>query len=214
MKYISLLLVICTVILAGCSNESDSLSDGYSTGLQNEAPHETSNQGLGNTVSISENNQPIATLFLAGSPRIEFGSQKITSKIGSSGKRKYFDKNGVVLAKINNDRNGKIKLKSEQGGLIWKVKVKPDSIKIADNEEMNSAYKIKNKAADRVKLLANEVELGKALFVDGAVVITAPNLSINSSGAALDESAVLGFSGIPMVYRLIILSELSLQAGY
>lgn len=213
MKYITLLLVTLSVLLVGCSNEGDSAPK-QTTAAQGENKSDNAvHQPSGGAVAVLDaNNQTIASLFLTGSPRIEFGGQKITSKIGSSGKRKYLDQTGAVVAKINNDRNGKIKLKSEQGSLIWKVKAKPGSIKIADNEEMNSAYKIKTKDAGRYKLLANENELGTAELIDGVVTISAPDAAMTVSGTDESASGVLGFSDVPMVYRLIIFSELSLSS--
>ena len=140
MKYITLLLVTLSVLLVGCSNESGSTPTQHSAAQVENKPDNAVQQSAGGAVSVLDaNNQNVATLFLTSSPSIEFGGQQITSKIGSSGKRKYLDQNGAVVAKINNDGNGKIKLKSEQGSLIWKVKAKPGSIKIADNEEMKSA---------------------------------------------------------------------------
>jgi len=131
------------------------------------------------------------------------------SKTGSSGKRKYFDENGNVLAKIKSDSQDKIKLKTESGALIWKIKTKTDSIKIANNEEMERSYKIKIKEPNRSKLLVNESNIGNARLSDSMVQITTQTTQINVTGTQTHTAAVMGFGDISLIHRLIILTELS-----
>lgn len=205
MKHTFLLLIITSLFLSACSDDKQ-------VSPKNNSSYTTNNKSTQQNLAISitdENKQSIAQISLNGSPIISYGNETITSKIGSSGKRKYLNQNGKVVAKIKSDSADKIKLKTEDGTLIWKIKTKSDSIKIADNEEMESAFKIKIKEPNRVKLLVNENEIGKATSSESVVNIKSQKQNLNITGASTPKAAVLGFDEIPLAHRLIIIAELS-----
>lgn len=230
MPFKNLIVIASLALLVACSNEPEAplmTSGGESSSalVANTAVNSTGGVNGGDHLVSSDQVQVfgadgalLASLSLGGNPQFEFDGQRITSKIGSSGKRKYLNQQGQALIKVNNDGQGKLKLKSEQGVLFWKIKLKTDRIKIADNEEMTAAYKIKTKSAVRAKLFASdndtEIEIGQArvnqekgaqVTISGSGVEQLTVVGARGAGVA----ATMGLTDIPMLHRLIILSELS-----
>ena len=209
MKNSIISLLLLSVFLVGCSNDSQEPSNTQANKAGYDRSQNNSNNALEDILISDSNEQVIANILLYGTPLIEFDNQTIKSKLGSSGKRKYLNQNGQVLAKIKRDNNQKFKLKSENGTLLWKIKIKPDSIKVANNEEMQGSYKIKIKEPNRVKLLLNESEIGKANTSGKVTSVNAPKVNMNISNTKASHAGVMGFNDIPLPLRLIILAELS-----
>lgn len=158
-------------------------------------------------------NQPVAQFKVEGeNTRLEFGSNKLTGEQKESGKRKYQDSSGSLVAEVKSDADD-FKVRTPDGKLLWKVKVNPEKIKIANNEEMNGALSIETKEADRLKVYRNEQEIGKVRFNrdKGRVKVE------NSSDATVFDSnsnklstmyGVLLMNEIPDNERYIIMVEL------
>lgn len=62
----------------------------------------------------------------------------------------------VYAVKMDDDG---FKLRDGNEQLIWKIKLYEDKLKIADNEEMISAYEIKLRDQGKLKLERNETEI-------------------------------------------------------
>ncbi len=141
--------------------------------------------------------------------RIRFDGYTLKAKKGSSGKLKYIDQNGTVIAKIKRDGDEKIKLKTNDGELLWKVKINEEAIKIANNEEMNAAYKVKFKSKGRCKLYQSNEEIGKSLSDNGTFLVESQNRSFRVSGNQERIPGIISFKDIPLSLRLVIMAELS-----
>lgn len=139
-------------------------------------------------------------------------SKQVLSRIKGD-KRKYEMLDGEVL-KVSYKEDG-FKLKKESGGLLWKVKIKEDKIKIADNEESENPYEIRFKDADRSKLKHLDQELGESKWdaKGSQVEILSPGAGFTVEASAYSPAyAALLIEEIPFEQRLILITELLIQA--
>jgi hypothetical protein len=152
----------------------------------------------------------VVTVEASGSSAsIRFGDTTVAGK-AKSGKRRY-ETGGKLVASVKSG-DGKFKLKDEAGKLLWKVKLKPDKIKISDNEEGDNAYSIKPKDGG-FKVKRGDTELGKVKFYAGEGRIKVKNAAGDEvyRGKADKASAawaVLLLSDVPEAQRYIIMAEL------
>lgn len=137
------------------------------------------------------------------------GNQFIRTKTSASGKVKYVKAGGEVVAKASHGADGQIKLKNAEGQLLWKVKRSGRGIKLADNEAMANAFKIKYKTANACKLYANEAEVGRVEHNTKATKITTLDEQYLTQGDAGDAVGVFAFTEIPLILRLAIIAELA-----
>jgi hypothetical protein len=111
-----------------------------------------------------------------------------------SDKRKYYDGGAMVYA-VKMDEDG-FKLRDQNERLIWKIKLYPDKLKIANNEEMSGAYEIKLRDEGKLKLEKNERELKSV------------HLSESSTPFAIaDKYSITGF-GISLAPGILMIDEL------
>ncbi len=139
--------------------------------------------------------------------RLSVNGDEIRYKYGSSGKRKYVNQAGQSLLKIKRSDRNKIKLKAESGVLLWKIKRKPDSIKIADNEEMLKAFKIKFNQAYKAKVLIDEQPLFE-VKVDQDTFPTGNSADLMNADNPV-SIAIMSLDDIPLLHRLVIIKELA-----
>jgi len=165
--------------------------------------------------AISIVNATGATLaeLTADDDQINIDGNAVRTKIGSNGKQKYLDQSGNVIAKIKRSDKQKFKLKTDSGDLLWKIKRKADSIKIANNEQMSPALKIKDKGAARAKIISvNEAgienELVQVRMESGKTNVELNNQMLTISAPTASIAAVLSLESIPLAHRLIIVAEL------
>lgn len=151
-----------------------------------------------------------AIVEMAGSSAsIRFGANTVEGK-AKSGKRRY-EMAGKLIAVVKSD-DGKFKLKDEAGELLWKVKIKPDKIKISDNEEGENAFSIKPKD-DGFKVKRGDTELGKVKFYADEGRIKVKNAAGDEvyRGKASKASAAWGvllLTDVPEAQRYVLMAEL------
>lgn len=75
-----------------------------------------------------------------------------------SDKRKYYDGSNNMVYAVKLDDDG-FKLRNANELLIWKIKLYPDKLKIASNEEMTGAYEVKLRDDGKLKLERNDSEI-------------------------------------------------------
>ena len=78
-------------------------------------------------------------------------------------KRKYTLEGGSQIAEVKAKDADGFKVRTNDGKLLWKVKIAADKIKISDNEENQNAFEIKKKD-DGAKIERNETKLGEVKF--------------------------------------------------
>jgi hypothetical protein len=148
--------------------------------------------------------------------KIESGAEGtpnvLRGEMRPNGKRKYEMEGGMVLAEVKSDADA-FKLRTQDGRLLWKIKLGDGSVKISNNEENTNAFKLKSDG-ERVKVEdGTETEIGKATWQadkkrvkvkDAADTelfqIDADRLSI--------AYGVLLLKDIPQTERSIIMAEL------
>lgn len=127
------------------------------------------------------------------------------------GLRRYELQGNVAVAEVKAGDDA-FKVRTPDGKLLWKVKLKEEKIKISDNEENQRAYSLKLDG-EEVKIKDEENELGKAKFYTDRETVKVKN----AAGAELFESGttvrstmygVLLMERIPETERAIIMAEL------
>ncbi|HVR37463.1 MAG TPA: hypothetical protein VMU84_00085 [Thermoanaerobaculia bacterium] len=124
-----------------------------------------------------------------------------------TGKRKYHADNGPVIFEVKPGDDG-FKLRTADGALKWKIKIKDDKIKVSDNEQNANPFELKKRDGDRVKVVAPvDKELGN---VRGSDVEGAGGKKLYKvEGASTYASGVLLLDTIPPPQRYILLAELA-----
>ena len=177
------------------------------------APIKHNKLALDSAISINDASGYKLAELTVSDGHLKINSQALRTKIVSSGKQKYLDQSGKVIAKIKRSDSQKFKLKTESGDLLWKIKRKSDSIKIANNEEMTPALKIKEKDIDRAKIISVdsagiESELLQVRMQAGKTNMQLNNQTLTISAPTASTAAVLSLDSIPLAHRLIIVAEL------
>jgi len=153
-----LLLTICSmgaVLLSACSKEA-----------KREKPRAArADSAEGDWVKIkSPDNKQVAQIKIEGSTtKVEFGSTSLEGEEKESGKRKYSGASGANTIEVKSEAD-EFKVRTADGKLLWKVKLQPEKIKIANSEEMNGAISVESKDAERLKVSRGETEIGRVLL--------------------------------------------------
>ena len=198
-------MLIALAALTACDSDkgSDKTSD---DSAHSDAP-KASAQSL---KAKTDGGDEVVKITLGDKVKVEFGDTVLVGK-DKSGKRKY--KSGDEVVAFVKPGDGKFKLKTKDGKLLWKVKLKADKVKISDNEEGDNAYAIKKKD-DGFNVALGDRKLGKVKFypdddrikvkdADGNAVFKA------SAGKASGAWGVLLLKDIPEAQRFIIMAELA-----
>jgi hypothetical protein len=131
----------------------------------------------------------------------------------SGEKRKYRRASGgPQLFEVKPGENG-FKLRTNDGKLLWKVKIDADKIKVSDNEENASPYSLKTKYEDKVKVVdAAEKEIAEVRFYpDKTKVKSAAGAELFECASPRRRSAsfgVLALDRIPEEHRAILMAEI------
>lgn len=124
-------------------------------------------------------------------------------------KRKYTNATGRLTYVVKHSDDG-FKLRDSLETLRWKVKVYPEKIKIADNEEMNNSFEIKRTDNFKIKIeqhgselfkwkVAQANESGKTNLMDQFMITGFDNKL---------SSGVLLLKNIPQIEQYVIAVEL------
>ncbi len=136
------------------------------------------------------------------------GNKKYLRKVSKSGKTKYLNASGYLMAKVNDSDKG-FKLKSISGETLWKLKSKDYGLKIADNNEMDKAYKVKHKSAGYALMRGDKkLALVKSSGSDFKVLLGEQLLMTVRGGASPEYLTVLAIPEAKWEYRLILFTEL------
>ncbi|MDA9003973.1 hypothetical protein N9J26_00630 [bacterium] len=168
---------------------------------------EKSSNAIG-IATLTKNANPLATIDLLKSTII-YDGQAITRKIGSSGKPKYINSSGHVIAKINLYDGKKIKIKDNNGNLLWKIKIKESRVKIANNDSMDNAYKLEQAIPKTTKIYSQEQLIGETKKSGNKYITIIGQDKYTVESATNVQAGIIALDDIPMVMRFIIISELS-----
>ncbi len=124
-----------------------------------------------------------------------------------SDKRKYYNSGNTMIYAVKMDDDG-FKLRDGNEQLIWKIKLYEDKLKIANNEEMISAYEIKLREQGKLKLERNDTEIKSIRLSEGAEWYTVDNrYKINGFGVSLAPGILL-IDEVKDNDKFIIMAEL------
>ena len=191
---------LCLLVLACGSNDSDyNSSNNYST---------SQGAALTQIVLVDTLNNAMGEVTLGSSPSIVVGHKDYSSKF-KKGKLKYYDDNGQCVVKVSYKSDG-FKLKREDGSLLWKVKLKSNKIKLANNEEMLNPYQLKRyEDPSEAKLKVGDETLGKVKAKPNKLKVTYGSSVYYLYDQRNLDYGVVGFEEIPLLYRMMILVELA-----
>lgn len=99
------------------------------------------------------------------------------------------------------------KLRDHNEQLLWKVKLYDDKIKVADNEEMTSAYEIKLRDEGKIKLERNESLITELRLNASGEVFTLENYQIQGVGISL-APALLLIKDLKEMEKIILMAEI------
>jgi len=143
---------LCAVFVTACSR-----------GAKREKPRPARGDAAeGDWIRIkSPDNKQVAQIKVEGSTtKIEFGSTSLEGEEKEGGKRKYSGTSGTTALEVKPEGD-EFKVRTADGKLLWKVKLSPEKIKIANNEDMTDAFSVESKDADRLKVDRNGAEIGR-----------------------------------------------------
>lgn len=147
----------------------------------------------------------------SGGPKLEYGG-KIVRGETKNDKRKYTVEGGSQIAEVKIKEDDGFKVRTNDGKLLWKVKIDADKIKISDNEENTNAFEIKKKD-DGAKIERGETRFGEVKFYTDRQKIKVKDASDKELFDGNTDKysiayGVLTLNDIPEDLRFIILAEL------
>lgn len=212
--YLAILSLAFGVLLSACgssnSNESiderpDEQSESNTTAaIPQQAPVEqvAVRDADGNTVfeiNFEDN----------GSLTVKVDNRTIEGRVKNKEKRIY-STDGYDFIEVKAYEDGKFKLKTTNGQLLWKVKLYEDKVKISDNEEGENPYEIKRKESGKIKVYHQGKEVCEAKQ-DGDVIVVKAGDSVVLRIPSKQNSmgyAILGAQQIPFDERYVLMAEL------
>lgn len=202
MKNISILL-IAVVLLFSCGKKESTTKQDKNNTVSTNTDNKPNNSNTSSNAITIKDGEWSATITASTTSSIQMGTEQFYTKVGSSGKLKYM-KGEECIAKIKKSDDG-FKLKREDGNLLWKIKTTDGNIKIASNEEMQNAFKIKKKS--KIKIYKDDVEVKEIPI--GSSIPTADGKNFTIGNCDTQKAAVLALTDIPLELRLIIITELN-----
>ncbi len=165
------------------------------------------NRNAGSYIINNTSGEALADIYLGSdevSVNLPDGTLRGVAK--RSDKRKYYDGSKMVYA-VKMDDDG-FKLRNENERLLWKVKLYPDKLKIANNEEMHGAYEVKLRDEGKLKLEKNEKELKTIRLSESAEGFTVEDkYTIKGFGISL-APGILMINDLKDTEKFIIMAEL------
>jgi len=110
-----------------------------------------------------------------------------------------------MIYAVKMDDDG-FKLRDSQEKLLWKIKLYPDKVKIADNEEMSGAYELKLKEEGRLKLERNDQEVTQIRLMENSEY-TVGSYLVRGVGLSLSPGVLL-IPEISEEHKVMIMAEL------
>lgn len=141
---------------------------------------------ISESISVSSNNKTLTGVF-------------------KKEKRKYYASSNQMEYAVKFSDDG-FKLRDHNEELLWKVKLYPDKIKLANNEEMSGAYEIKLREG-KIKLERNESLVSELRTDENAASQVVDNLTVEGCGGSL-APAILLIKELKEFEKYILMAEL------
>lgn len=144
--------------------------------------------------------------------KLEFANKVVRGEMKDSDKRKYAVEGGSQIAEVKMKDADGFKVRTNDGKLLWKVKISSDKIKISDNEENQNAFELV-KRDDGAKVEQNENKFGEVKFYKDRQKVKVKDASdkelFDSNTDRYSVAyGVLLLDKIPEELRYIIIAEL------
>jgi hypothetical protein len=127
-----------------------------------------------------------------------------------SREKRIYSTDGYDFIEVKAYEDGKFKLKTTNGQLLWKVKLYDDKVKISDNEENENPYEIKRKESGKIKVYHQGKEICEAVQKGEQVVVKVGDKEVLRIPAKQNSMgyAILGVQQIPFDERYVLMAEL------
>jgi hypothetical protein len=160
-------------------------------------------------MSVGQSGNDVAIVYYSGGDRHDLTGTATTT----SGDRNYqIDGGGIVLKADDRSYGFKIVTADANRKVRWKVRLYPDKIKIADNDDDVAPRRIRTESPALATLAGPEEEaLGKITFDGTNTVVTTSDGKVRYSKATgkLEPSyAVFLFDRMPTTEKYIVIAEL------
>lgn len=212
----SLLISLCIFCFlafsSACTQKSTEQKTSVNTPVtqSNQAPS-TKEYDTKVKIKTADDTPVVEVKFDGKDTKLEYGGKIVRGDLKDD-KRKYSYEAGSQIAEVKAKDADGFKVRTNDGKLLWKVKISPDKIKISDNEENQNAYELVKKE-DGEKVEQNEQKLGEVKFYrdrQKVKVKDAADKEIFDSNTDKYSVAygVLLLDKIPEDLRYIIIAEL------
>lgn len=203
------LLIIFSLACRGNSDEQKISTD---TPAKSSNPVENKDYAVKVKIKTPDDKPVVEVKFDGRNTKLEYGGKVLRGEIKDSEKRKYFFETGNQTAEVKAKDADGFKVRTPDGKLLWKVKIKPDKIKISDNEENQNAYELV-KRADGAKVEQNGQKLGEVKFYTDRQKIKVKDAADAEVFEGNTDKYSVGYGvllldKIPEEMRYIILAEL------
>jgi hypothetical protein len=193
MKTISLPIVLLLLLTISCNQQSKKSEKNEMNNSSKENISFQINSLDGKTIGGFD----INTLHILSGDKIYQPKEKAE-------KRKYYY-NGNLCYEVKGSEDG-FKLKNAESKLLWKIKLYPDKIKIADNEENTNSFEIKNKTG-KIEITRNNEKIASVKINDLSLLIDDKETYKISQSNQSFILGVLAINQIPMEHRFFIIAE-------
>jgi hypothetical protein len=140
---------------------------------------------------------------------IAFEGQRIFGQIADlPAPNIYIDKNADIIGKatVSGDI---LALRKNDGQLLWKIKVLPNQLKVADNEEFVNAREIIKLDSNRMKVTLAGKEFARVRFKDKQITIeVGKNILETPADRNSFAYGLFMLADIPKEYRYALMTEL------
>lgn len=200
------LLLLCTFLLA-CRSSST-----QPTKPQSDNPNSTTSYTTKVKIKTPDDKDVVEIKIGSNDTKIEYNGKVVRGEMKDSDKRKYVVEGSGQIAEVKMKDADGFKVRTNDGKLLWKIKISDSKIKISDNEENQNAFELV-KREDGAKVEQNEKKFGEVKFYKDRQKVKVKDASdkelFDSNTDRYSVAyGVLLLDKIPEELRYIIIAEL------
>ena len=155
-SFLALLLLISFILACRSSSTTP-------TKTQPNNPTSTNNYSTKVKIKTPADKDVVEIKIGGDDTKIEYSGKVVRGDLKDSDKRKYSLEGGSQIAEVKMKDADGFKVRTNDGKLLWKIKISNDKIKISDNEENQNAFELV-KRDDGAKVEQNENKFGEVKF--------------------------------------------------
>ncbi|MGD1843277.1 MAG: hypothetical protein ACFB0B_20645 [Thermonemataceae bacterium] len=156
-------------------------------------------------VKDAANNQEMVKVQVVdpSTVQVSFGGMSLTGEAKGE-KRKYKDDTDFTILEIKSKEPQKMKLNTNDGRMLWKLKISGSKIKISNNEEGENPFELKQNDEGKIKVKYQGKELGSVQLSEGKVKIK----------KAEEEAFTIATDQNSYAFALMVIDEIPAEEKY